>query len=331
MPFHDHVAHAITDDGWRIALHVYAPSGTVRRRHPILLCHGLGANHLAFDVDTDHSLARHLAGRGYLALSIDLRGHGHSERPSRTGHRRFGWSFDEYLLHDVPAAIAYAKRLSGADAVHWIGHSMGGILGYAHLARGGSADFKSMTAVGSSLDYSESKSGFHRLVPLRKLLDRIPAVPVRHIARWSGALGRRVESPFARFNVWRTNADPALWQRIATHGFHAVSPPVMSQLVTSMQPGGLRSRDGSIAYTDGLKSATAPVLSIAGEKDPQCPPEAAKRTLDAVGSKRRELRVFGKTHGHADHYGHFDLLMGHRAKDEVFTLIDRWVDEHDAG
>ena len=59
--------------------------------------------------------------------------------------------------------------------------------------------------------------------------------------------------------------------------------------------------------------------------------EAAKRTFDAVGSKRRELRVFGKTHGHADHYGHFDLLMGHRAKDEVFTLIDRWLDEHDAG
>ncbi len=325
----DHVAHTITDDGWRIALHVFAPSGTTTRRHPVLLCHGLGSNHLAFDVDAEHSVARHLARRGYLVVAIDLRGHGHSERPSRNGVRRFGWSFDEYLLHDVPTAIAFAKRISGASAVHWIGHSMGGILGYAHLARGGSADFASMTAVGSSLDYSGSKSGFHSLTPLRKLLDRIPAVPIGHIARWSGAIARRRESPFDRFNVWRTNADPAIWRRIATHGFHAVSPPVMAQLATSMQPGGLTSRDGSVAYTEGLASATSPVLSLAGEKDPQCPPEAAKRTLDAVGSARRELRVFGRSHGHADHYGHFDLLMGRRAKDEVLVHIDRWLDEHD--
>ena len=47
------------------------------------------------------------------------------------------------------------------------------------------------------------------------------------------------------------------------------------------------------------------------------------------GSKRRELRVFGKSHGHVDHYGHFDLLMGRRAKEEVFPHIDRFLDEHD--
>jgi pimeloyl-ACP methyl ester carboxylesterase len=325
------VAHALTEDGWRIAIHTYAPSAAVEpRRHPVLLCHGLGANHLGFDVHPSVSLARHLARRGYLTLAIDLRGHGHSERPSRTGARRFGWTFDDYLVHDVPTAIAYAKRVTGAGSVHWIGHSMGGILGYAHLSRGGSEDMRSMVAVGSSLDYSGSASGFHALVPLGSLLlHRIPVVPISLLSQLTAPLAGRVNTPFERFNVWPSNTDPKLWRRIATRGFHAVSPPVMAQLATAMEPGGLRSHDGSIAYMKGLAAATTPVLSIAGTRDPQCPPDAARRTLEAVGSARRELRVFGREHGQADHYGHFDLLMGRRAKEEVWGHIDRFIDESD--
>jgi alpha-beta hydrolase superfamily lysophospholipase len=324
--------HTLTDDGWRLALRIFEPPrgcGAMPRRHPVILCHGLGANHLGFDVDPDTSLARHLAKRGYLALALDLRGHGDSERPSRGGPHRFGWSFDDYLEHDVPAAIAFAKRRSGARAVHWIGHSMGGILGYAHLARGGSADFVTMTAVGSSLDYSGAPSGFHSLTPLKALLDRIPVVPLRWLARASGTLVGKVATPYERFNVWASNTDLTLWRRIAMEGFHSVSPPVMRQLATSMLAGGLRSSDGKIAYSAGLGAATAPVLALAGERDAQCPPDAARRTLEAVGSKRRELRVFGKSHGEVDDYGHFDLLMGRRAKSEVFPHIDRFLDEHD--
>jgi fermentation-respiration switch protein FrsA (DUF1100 family) len=139
----------------------------------------------------------------------------------------------------------------------------------------------------------------------------------------------RVETPFQRFNVWRSNVDPEQWRRVSRRGFHAVSPPVMEQLATAMQPGGLRSRDGATAYLEGLARATAPVLAIAGGRDAQCPPEAAARTLEALGSPRRELRVFGPDHGHADHYGHFDFLIGRRAPTEVFPCIDAWIDAAD--
>ncbi|HEY8086856.1 MAG TPA: alpha/beta hydrolase [Polyangiaceae bacterium] len=325
------VSNTLTDDGWRIALHVYEPTGATTRRHPVVLCHGLASNHLGFDTHADTSLSRHLAGRGYVVFALDLRGHGHSEHPTRGGARRFGWSFDDYLLHDVPAAIEYARRASGASAVHWVGHSMGGLLAYAHLARGGSRDLCSVTAIGSSLDYSGAASGFHALLPLLSLLDHVPFVPIGLLGRVTAGLVGRVETPFQRFNVWRSNVDPEHWRRVSRRGFHAVSPPVMAQLASAMQPGGLRSRDGSTAYLEGLARATAPVLAIAGDRDAQCPPEAAERTLAALGSSRRELRVFGPEQGHADHYGHFDLIIGRRARAEVFPSIDAWIDAADGG
>lgn len=305
--------HVVTDDGWRIALHRYRGQGAPRR-HPVIGCHGLGANHLAFDVSTETSLARHLAARGYDVFLVDLRGHGASERG------RFGWAFDHYVESDMPAVLADVGR------AHWIGHSMGGILALAYLARGGQG-LASAVTVGSALDYSGSPSGFHRLVPLLRVLDLVPAVPVAAIARLSARLVGRFPSPYERFNVWPSNTDPRLWRRICEEGFEAVSPPVMRQLATAMLPGGLQALDGD-GYLSRLSGVETPVLALAGSRDAQCPPGAVARTVTALG-RAGVLRVFGAEHGHRDDYGHFDLLMGRRAKGEVFPHIDAWLDSHD--
>lgn len=325
------LAYATTDDGWRLAVHRYAPSDTpARRQHPVVLCHGLGANRVGFDPHPDCSIARHLAARGYTVLAVELRGHGESDRPTRRGPKRFGWTFDDYLLRDVPALLAHVASIAGRRGAHWIGHSMGGILAYAHMARGGSADLRSAVTVGSSLDYSASRSGFHALLPFASLIERLPHVPVGLLASVAGALVGHLVTPYERFNVWSSNTDPSVWRRISRRGFHAVSPPVMAQLASAMRPGGLRSRDGAMSYFEGLALATAPVLALGGDRDAQCPPDAVRRTFEALGSPRRELRLFGPDHGHADHYGHFDLLVGRRARTEVFPHIDAWLDEHDA-
>jgi pimeloyl-ACP methyl ester carboxylesterase len=307
--------HALTRDGCRIALHRLGGAASDKRRHPVLCCHGLGANRLAFDVDTDVSLARHLAARGYEVFLLELRGHGASERPP------YGWSFDDYLLADLPAAIAHVKKVAGADRVHWIGHSMGGVLAFAHLSLGGSADFCSAITVGSAADYSQSKSGFHTLMPIVRVLDMLPSVPVGAIARLSGHFVQRFTTPYETFNVAPGNCDLRLWKRICEDGFHPVSPPVMKQLGSAMQSGGLRSRDGSVSYVDGLASASAPLLALAGTHDLQCPPDATERTVQHMGNNA-EVRVFAG-------YGHFDMLIGSRVHDDVFPLIGAWLDRHD--
>jgi pimeloyl-ACP methyl ester carboxylesterase len=309
--------HVVTDDGRRLALHRRPPTATPRN-HAVVCCHGLGSNHVGFDVHPEMSLARHLAGRGYEVVSVDLRGHGQSERPP------WGWCFDDYLLHDVPAAIA---AVGGGRPVHWIGHSMGGLLGLAHLGRG-APGIRSLVTVGSSLDYTTSASGFRGLLPFRELLARLPAVPIGMLARLSARFVGRWSTPYEKFNVWPSNCDPTLWRRICETGFHAVSPPVMAQLASAFDDGGLTSRDGAIRYLQRLADSDTPVLMLAGDRDAQCPPEAAERTASVL--RCGELRIFGPDHGQADHYGHFDLLMGKRVHAEVFPILEKWLAAQDA-
>lgn len=316
----DEVLQAVTDDGLRLALHRYRPQGQ-RRRHAVLCCHGLAANRLAFDVDPDVSLARHLASRGFEVFVMELRGHGVSQRP------RWGWTFDDYVAKDLPAAVRAIRDRGASERVHWIGHSMGGLLGYAHLSRGGGEDFRSAVTVGSSLDYSDG-TGFRRLAPLRPLLRRVPAVPVQLVARLSGSFVGRVTTPYERFNVWSTNCEPRHWRTICREGFHPVSSPVMDQLATALEPGGLRDAEGRERYGDRLAGATTPVLALAGSRDAQCPPGAVKRTVASLSPASR-VAVFGRDHGHADEYGHFDLLVGRHARREVFPAIEGWLVDHD--
>ncbi len=307
-------ADTVTRDGWRIALHRYRGRGK-KRRYPVVCCHGLASNHIAFDVAPEASLARHLAQRGYDVFLLDLRGHGASER------RGFGWAFEHYVEQDLPAV------LDAIGPAHWIGHSMGGIVALAYLAGGGD-QLASVVTVGSAIDYSGSPSGFHRLLPLRRLLALVPAIPVHSLARLSAPLVGRLPNPYEQFNVWPSNCDPLLFRRICQRGFHAVSSPVMAQLVTAMLPGGLQSLAGA-PYVTRLSSVKTAVLALAGSRDAQCPPQAVAHTVGALPSCAA-LRVFGREQGHQDHYGHFDLLIGRRAKIEVFPHIDKWLDANDS-
>ena len=329
----DVVHLVVTEDGVRLALHRYRAHHRYRaqyrdraegerRSNPILCCHGLAANRLAFDVGAV-SLAGHLARRGFEVFVLELRGHGLSERP------RWGWSFDDYLERDLPAAFEAVLRRTGASRLHFIGHSMGGLLGYARLSSA-AGRLASVTTVGSSLNYSAG-SGFRSLLPLTGVLGRIPAVPVRAFARATAPFVGRWVTPYERFNVWPTNCDPALWRRVCTTGFHPVSAPVMAQLATALSPGGLRSADGKRNYFDSLSDlpgeARVPVLALAGSRDAQCPPEAAGATVARIPGA--ELVVCGRESGHHDHYGHWDLLIGRRVTDEVFPAIASFVERHD--
>jgi pimeloyl-ACP methyl ester carboxylesterase len=323
---------ATTGDGWRLALWCYRPEafGAERRGLPVLLCHGFGCNHLVFDATDDRSLARWIACRGRMAVAVELRGHGSSDRPRLLGRgRRFGWSFDDYVLSDAPALLAEARRMAGAEEVHWVGHSMGGLVGLGLLARGGSG-VRSLVTLGSGLDLSGARSGFRVFERYLSVLERLPAAPLGLLARaYAPFVGRR-RTWFERFNVWSSNCEPHVWRSICERGFHPVSAPVLVQLASVLEPGGLRSANGALAYLEALAAVRTPVLALAGDRDRQCPPDGPRSTVAALSSAAaRELAVLGPESGAADHYGHFDLLIGTRAAEEVFARVWAWLDRHE--
>ncbi|WP_406853999.1 alpha/beta hydrolase [Alsobacter sp. KACC 23698] len=99
--------------------------GTVYRggARPVLLLHGGGQTRHAFD-----DAARRIAGAGFLAVTLDQRGHGESEWVANGAY-----AFADYA-RDVEAVAAALRRESGLAPVA-VGASMGGIASLSALGR----------------------------------------------------------------------------------------------------------------------------------------------------------------------------------------------------
>ena len=315
-----------TDDGWRLALSRYlpkrhAPAHAVSQA-PVLLCSGLGANRHTWDLDPQVSFARYLAAEGYDVFVVELRGHGRSEKPPYGG-KRYGWGFYDYVQRDLPAAVGAACEVTGAPTVHWMGHSMGGIAVMAALAMG-ERRLRTVTTMASAIDYSDTGSHFDTLIRLLPLTRVLRAVPLGPFASLFAPVALATHNPIDRFNVHPPNVDRALYRRLTAIGFHPISSPVLQQLATAFRYDGLRLLDGSSCAERLAQSRDLPpVLSIAGTRDPQCSPAAARRHGD-------HHRVLGRVHGQVEDYGHFDLLMGERAEQEVWPGLVDWLRQHGA-
>ncbi len=322
---YDDVLFAVTDDHYRLPLSRYPPVGPSTRRHPVILCPGLGSNRYSFDIGEDApSLAVTLAEHGFDVFVVELRGEGHGD------HQRGPWRFDDFVERDVPALLARVRRTTGASAVHWVGHSMGGMVLLSAIARGQSALASGVT-LGSALAFDGTEQALESYTRLRPLFENVSKVPYGWLSRLlAPASARRLRNPLDALNVNLDNCDPAAVRRLDAIGFTAISPDVILQLMTAVEPGGLRPNgEDAQPYFEQLaeRDETPPVLMMAGEADPQCPFEAVERILrvrpNFVG------RRVGPSSGAERAYGHFDLLMGRRADAEVFPHIVQWLDAHD--
>jgi 3-oxoadipate enol-lactonase len=104
-------------DGTALYYRVFGPlDGPV-----VVLCHGLAASGLQFISD-----AEHFAGLGFRVIVPDIRGHGLSGKPpTSTGFAIRVMADDMVTMLDD----------AGAQAVHWVGNSLGGIIALDLVAR----------------------------------------------------------------------------------------------------------------------------------------------------------------------------------------------------
>lgn len=162
-------------DGTTLHYRLAGPQGGVA----LLLCHGLGADGTQFAAD-----AGWFAGQGFRVLVPDLRGHGASGMPTAIAAAAFAPS---RLRADLYAMLDHA----GMDRVHWVGNSLGGILGLG-AAETTPGRLNSLTLFGTALALDLPAAGWPFIL--------IDYVPGRRLAAWLTA----------RNTTWNATARPLI-------------------------------------------------------------------------------------------------------------------------
>ncbi|MEM7179841.1 MAG: alpha/beta fold hydrolase [Spirochaetota bacterium] len=312
-----------TSDHWNIALYRYA-TGKTDKKYPVFLLHGIANNHTIWDLDIpEYSFARYLASQGYRVYSLDLRGRGGSDGP-HTGRGNI-WSADDYLLCDLPTAIEYILEENQTDKLHWVGHSLGGILGFFYQIRHKASNLQSLTAFASALTYT-----FSTINHARTWMDYISALPYYPIDLFFQFYWPFIDEDnyFTRF-VWNAdNTTREVKRALIEKTVQKISILEWNQLKAISSAEGMpRISGGFNHYVDDRRIIT-PAFLLAGDKDWVCPLDGVEWTRDHLKCKNK-MTVFGKDYGSLSHYGHLDMVCGKNALQETWPAALEWIDSYD--
>jgi predicted alpha/beta hydrolase len=317
LPFRpDELYRVPTDDGATIALGRYHARGERRYAEPVILCHGLGANRFHMDFDERYSLARHLARAGFETWVLELRGRGLAGMASE-------FTFDDLAEHDVRAAIRTVVS-TGAQQVLWVGHSKGGLTLYGHLARNPQAPVRAAVTLGSPFTFAVQpglRIFIRRIEPLLQLKS-IPTRRITNIALFGAPPG-----PMTRYMMLADNMEPDVVRKALANVPADLSGGVVRQFARWIATHSFTSYDGSFDYQVPLSTVRQPFMLLAGSRDLLAPPLAVARAKEHLGGPVK-LVVAGRAHGFAEDYGHADLVLGRRAPDEIFPLVEAFLSAH---
>jgi pimeloyl-ACP methyl ester carboxylesterase len=310
-----------TPDGARFVLRrVPRPaSAPALEAPPVLLVHGLGVNHRNQDLTEQSSLARHLAALGRDVWLLTLR----SGLVARSSAERRRVRFDAMVDHDVPLAVAGVLSRTGAEALDYVGFSMGGMLLYAALGRTVPAASVRRVVIFGSPGEVRVAAPIRALV---RLLPRalVPAFHFRFLSRlfafaseWFGA------TPF-HVSVNARNLPRGITRTALVNIVEDVPGPLNADFAAFASAGGPIRAKGEPAL-DGLARLDVPVLFFAGAGDKIAPAPTVRVAFDAWARERPETPkrfvVLGRAHGHREDYGHGDMAIGTHVVEEIFPSL----------
>lgn len=323
------VVHEVeTSDGWRLGVDHHLPEG--ERRGVVVTCHGLGANRFNLDLMPGLSVVERLVGEGWEVFNVDLRGNGRSSGTAPAGRVANRWNFDDHVRYDVPAILDHALRHTGVSSVHWVGHSMGGMVMYAHLGRvPADPRVASVVAVASPVGLEPGlvvrvAGGVGRAIARTGLT--VPAhLPGRAVAPFAFA------APVDLMVAWPPNLTTPSIRRMLVRLIEPLSPAMVEQFTRWIGDGSFTSEDGTEDYEAALGNVVTPMCFIVGPRDRLAPPASVRNAHDRVSSDVREYWHVGRAEGARTDHCHGSILLGESAPDEVYPLITGWLDDREAG
>ena len=334
MPSPEPTLHfATTRDGWRIALH-HRPPLDGAHDTPVLLCHGMGSNRFNMDGPARASLARHLCGAGYDVWILEMRGAGRSHRPLlRFPRARYAWTFEDYVQHDVPAALHRVRELTGAPRILWVGHSLGGMVAYASLMTPAASAFAGVVTLASPGMAEIGNEAIDRWLALRRLLWLAPGrLPVRWLSCAGAPLAAAIAAAapgLLRDWFWHPdNLDLEIVRFMMRRGVEDLPSSLLIEFARWYEARRMTDRYDLFSFAEHLERIRVPMLVIAGSRDQLTPPADLEHLVDRLGSEDKTFVVAGHASGFAHEYSHVDLVLGRHAPDEIYPLVTRWLDAH---
>src|SRR5262245_5978846 len=339
-----------TRDGWTLVALRYRPAGRAPSgAMPVILCHGLTYNALFWDLDPSCSLPRYLAARGFDVWAVNLRGCGMSQKwiwnveqapeamfesalrrlskgkigatsYASADTRYANWTMDDHIAQDVPALVHLVRRTTGAQEVAWVGHSMGGIVAIAHLARYKNPGIGRLVTIGSQVTMPKGQlvvEYFREMMTLRQsqLTGQVTGEELVTMSR-SG-----VQNMF--FNI--DNVLPKIYQALSGPATDIPAMGLMLQYRTMSEKGVLLDSKGQFNYARALGNITVPIFISCGAGDQFAPPQVQEFLYRHVGSTDKTLMIFGRRQGMSVGAGHDDALVGLNSREQVYPVIARWL------
>lgn len=343
----------VTADGWALSVLRYRPPAGAEAAPAVVLCHGLGYNNKFWDLAKEVSLAKYLSAAGYDVWVPSLRGAGWSTKPPLSrlrqlflrgdlltaggvfrsagrGVLKINWTVDDHARHDVPALFDLVTKETGRQKLHWIGHSMGGMILVGHLALAGQEDrLASFVAVGVPVFVIPPLSApLKQLSSARGAVEISNAIISTNLPSLLGQIaGAKLSGPIEVLFYNRANVTDDVIRRLAAWGTEDISPGQLGQLIDMVAGGQFRSLDGKVDYTSGLEWMEAPALFVAGTVDNLATVGAVKELHARWGAGEKAFALFGAVNGQGSDYGHDDLIIGRQARREVYPAIRRWLDQ----
>ncbi|HZH02728.1 MAG TPA: alpha/beta fold hydrolase [Myxococcaceae bacterium] len=311
-------------DGWELAVY-HRPAPVRRYEEPVVLCHGLAANHYNFDFEPPYSMAHLFSQAGFDCFTVEWRGTRASSR-APWGKWFFRYCVDDYIQLDGPALVRLALETTGARSAFWIGHSMGGAVGYAY-AQGPHRDgLRGLVTLGSPIFFKSHSRSLRALVRIGVGLAWPFLLRSRWLSIWLAPFLGYLSLPLSDVMSNPHHIPPRVQRQLFAQMSSSIGRMLLVQFRDWLVNDAFRSFDRREDWQAQMGKVQVPVLIAGGNQDRLAPAPCIEAAYQAVGSKDKTLVIFGKDRGDAHEYGHGDLIFGSTAPQTVYPLLQSWLE-----
>lgn len=316
---------AATSDGWNLSMFRVPPEGSgPHQGQPVILVHGTATNRSTFTLEGS-DLATFLAEAGFDVWIAEMRGTRTSQPPDASTWSAGAWNVDVLAERDVPAILDHVAAATGRYDVMWVGHSLGGLLGYITLQGKHASRIKGLVTLGSPVRFAHGTDMVARVRALPGAQPRKGRLAMRSLANLSkGSLRLAPDGQLMHmlFNADNLGVDAAA--TFATEGTEDVAAGMLQQYGEWVDRGSFRSASGT-DWLEGMSRVGTPLLVVAGTVDQLAPPWAVRPAWELAGGEDKTFLKLGRGWGQRNDYGHTDLLVGDWAFEEVFPTVRDWL------